>query len=69
MSDYFENAKHRSFQLAAEELEADNMRHQMEQERVQRVVGIYDKMVGSGYFDADELLAKMEFWGYECTES
>ena len=38
------------------------MRHQMEQERVQRLVGIYDKMVGSGYFDADELsLAKMEF--------
>lgn len=61
MSDYFENAASQ-LQLAAEELEADNMRHQMEQERVHRLVGIYDKMVGSGYFDADELsLAKMEF--------
>ena len=59
--DYFENAASQ-LQLAAEELEADNMRHQMEQERVQRLVGIYDKMVSSGYFEADELsLAKQEF--------
>ena len=48
-----------------EAVEAANeqyFQHQMEQERVQRLVGIYDKMVGSGYFEADELsLAKTEF--------